>query len=93
MEVCPRCGCSNSFLFARQRGLGIKKDIMKVTVDLDVVDIVIGLLLVVTNAVLLAHFKKYKPDQPRLRVLCFLGMLFGFFLAFWNFFYDLALGR
>ena len=65
----------------------------KLTVDLDVVEIVIGLLIVVTNAVLLAHFKKHKPDKPRLRVLCFLGMLLGFFVAFWNFFYDLALAR
>lgn len=65
----------------------------KVTVDLDVVDIVIGLLIVLTNAVLFAHFKKHKPDKPRLRVLCFLGMLLGFILAFWNFFYDLALAR
>ena len=65
----------------------------KVTVDLNVVDVVLGLLIVATNAVLFAHFRKHKPDRPRLRVLCFLGMLFGFFLAFWDFFYQLALAR
>jgi hypothetical protein len=65
----------------------------KVTVDLDVVDVVLGLLIVVTSAVLLALFKKHRPDQPRLRALCFLGMLFGFFLVFWNFFYQLALAQ
>jgi CDP-diglyceride synthetase len=93
MVVCPRCGCSDSFPLARQRGLGIKKDIMKVTVDLDVVDVVLGVLCFTTNAVLLSHFKKHKPDRPGLRILCFFGMLFGCFLAFGKFFYHLGLGR
>lgn len=63
----------------------------QVTVDLDLVDLALGLLAIGVNAAMLVHFRRHQPDKPLLRLACVIGILGGSFLAFGKFFYRLAL--
>jgi hypothetical protein len=56
---------------------------------LDIVSLAIGLSLVVTGALQLAHFRKH-GFRPIWRITAILVMLWGFFLAFGEFFYQLG---
>lgn len=56
---------------------------------LNIVDLAIGLSLVVTGALYYAHFKKH-ASRPIWRITAILVMLWGFFLAFGDFFYQLG---
>lgn len=82
-----------SFSLVRPGGFGIKTDMAKVTVDLDLVDLALGVLCIAVNAAMLSHFRKHMPERRGLRLLCVFGMIGGAGLAFGKFFYHLGLGR
>jgi hypothetical protein len=58
-----------------------------------ITDLLIGLLTVVNGAILLHHFRKHGERFAKYRIVCFSIMLSGFFVAFGEFFYDLAFLR
>jgi len=53
-------------------------------------DLIVGGLLILTGAMLYSHFRKDPTRNARKRLLSFVIMLIGFFLAFGNFFYSMA---
>ena len=59
---------------------------------INIADIAVGGLLVVTALMLLAHFRK-QPDSPRtkkMRVLSIVMMILGFMVAVWDPMFALA---
>jgi len=53
-------------------------------------NLVVGPLLILTGSILLSHFRKNPASKPTQRILSIIIILIGFFLAFGNFFYNLA---
>lgn len=52
--------------------------------NFNLIDLVIGGMMVLTSAMLLSHFKK-NPDSPRkFRALALVVMIIGFMVAAWD---------